>query len=112
MRLGTGREGRDLLVTDMHPCDPALPADRVGQAVQAVADDAVDALDAGGREGLGELIGDGCHLSLPGRVRSRRRAGIRGANRSTPTPRFPVPQESGEQVTGFPFCPPGSTNTP
>jgi len=38
----------------MHPLDLALTPQRVGQPVQAVADDAVDALDAGGRQGLGE----------------------------------------------------------
>ena len=57
MRLGAGREGGDLLVPDMDPLDLALPAERVGQPVQAVADDAVDPLDAGCGEGFGELIG-------------------------------------------------------
>ena len=56
MRLGAGREGGDFFVPDVDPFDLALAADRVGQTVQAVADDAVDALDAGGREGFGELI--------------------------------------------------------
>ena len=55
MRLGAGREGRDLLVPDMDPLDLALAAERVGQTVQAVADDAVDALDAGRSQRLGEL---------------------------------------------------------
>jgi hypothetical protein len=41
---------------DMHPLDLVLGTDRIGKTVQAVADDAVDALDAGRRERLGELI--------------------------------------------------------
>ena len=45
--LGAGREGRHLLVTDVYPLDPALRPDRLGQAVQAVADDAVDPGDSG-----------------------------------------------------------------
>jgi hypothetical protein len=62
--FGACGEGRDLLVPDVHPLDLALAAERIGQTVQAVADDAVDALDAGCREGFGELIGHGlCHLS-------------------------------------------------
>ena len=44
MRVGAGGEGRDLLVPDMQPVDLALPAQCVGEPVQAVADDAVDAL--------------------------------------------------------------------
>ena len=46
MSVGTGRERSDLLVAHMEPLDLALAADRVGQAVQAVADDAVDPLHA------------------------------------------------------------------
>ena len=45
MRLGTGREGRDLLVSDVDPLDLALSSQRIGQPVEAVADDAVDPLD-------------------------------------------------------------------
>ena len=51
MRLGAGRERRDLLVPDMDPLDLALPAQRVGQAVEAIADDAIDPLDARRRRG-------------------------------------------------------------
>ena len=43
--LGAGRESGGLLVPDMDPLDLALPAHRVGEAVQAVADEAVDPLD-------------------------------------------------------------------
>ena len=56
MRLGAGREGRDFFMPDMHPLDLVLGADRIGESVQAVADDAIDALDAGCRKGCGELI--------------------------------------------------------
>ena len=62
MRLGAGRERRDLLVPDMDPLDLALPANRVGQPVQAVADNAIDPLDTGCDEDFRELISDRlCH---------------------------------------------------
>ena len=61
MRLGAGREGRDLLVPDMEPLDLALPANGVGQAVQAVADNTVDALDARRCERFRELVGNCFH---------------------------------------------------
>ena len=56
MRLGARREGRDFLVPDMHPFDLALAANRVGQPIQAVADDAVDPLDTCCGEDFRELI--------------------------------------------------------
>jgi len=44
----------------------SLPADGVRQAVQAVADDSVDALDASGGECLNELVSDtSCHGYSP-----------------------------------------------
>ena len=43
-------------MADMDPFDLALPAQRVGEPVQAVADDAVDALDARCDQNLGKLI--------------------------------------------------------
>src|SRR5882757_2401950 len=57
VRLGAGREGGYLLMADMDPFDPALAPNRVGQAVQAVADYAVDAFHTGGRERCCKLIG-------------------------------------------------------
>ena len=63
VRLGAGREGGDLLVPDMDPLDLAVAADGIGQAVQAVADDAVDPLDASGGEDVSELIRNGSHAS-------------------------------------------------
>ncbi len=52
-----GGEGGDLLVADMDPFDGAAAAQRLGQGIQAVADDAVDALDAGLFERCHEQIG-------------------------------------------------------
>jgi hypothetical protein len=49
VRLGAGRESGNLFVPDMNPRDLALAAERVGQTVQAVADDAIDPLDASHR---------------------------------------------------------------
>ncbi len=63
--LGPGCEGRRLLVTNMHPLDLALAAKCIGQPVQAVADDAVNPLDAGGFKGFGELICYGLHNLAP-----------------------------------------------
>ena len=73
MRLGAGREGGDLLVADMNPLDLPLAADRVGQAVQAVADDAVNSLDAGRGESFGELVRNCLHVPLLGEETGRRR---------------------------------------
>jgi hypothetical protein len=56
MRLGASSESSDLLVSHMYPLDLALAADRISQAVQAVADDAVYSLDAGGSERFRKLI--------------------------------------------------------
>lgn len=61
MRLGPGGEGGNLLVPDMQPLGFALPADCIGQAIQAVADDAADTLDACDRKGLSELARDAFH---------------------------------------------------
>ncbi len=65
MRLGAGRECGDLFVADVDPLDLALSSQRIGQPIQAVADDAMDPLDAGRREGLGELIRNGLHDLAP-----------------------------------------------
>src|SRR6267378_5903757 len=60
MGLGTRREGRDLLVPDMHPFDVTLAAQRVSEPVEAIADDAVNPLHAGCGEYLHKLI---CYIS-------------------------------------------------
>src|ERR1700693_3125094 len=66
VRFGAGREGCDLLVPDVNPLDLALSSQRVGEAVEAIADNAIDPLDARCSQGLCELIGY-CfrHLSSP-----------------------------------------------
>src|SRR3569833_211881 len=63
LRLAGGRESRHLLVTDMHPVDPFPVAQRLGQAVEAVADHAVDPAYSSKLEGLDDLICDCCHGS-------------------------------------------------
>src|SRR6516165_3738265 len=60
MGFGAGRERGDLFVPHMDPFDFALTAYGVRQAVQAIANDAVDPLDARCSEGFDELI---CHCS-------------------------------------------------
>src|SRR5579871_3285933 len=66
MRFCTGRKGCDLLMADMDPLDLVLTAQLVGQTVQTVADDAVDAFDAGNGEDVDELAGYVlCHRNLP-----------------------------------------------
>jgi hypothetical protein len=49
----------------MHPLNLALAAKCIGQPVQAIADDAVNPLDADGFKGFGELICDGLHNLTP-----------------------------------------------
>ena len=66
MGLATGGERRDLLVPDVNPFDLALASQRVGQPVEAVADDAVNAFDSRRHENIGKLIRDPlCHHSSP-----------------------------------------------
>jgi hypothetical protein len=57
-------EGSDLLVTDMQPFDAPRAAQGVGEAVQTVADDAIDALNASGGENLDHLVGYGAGQGL------------------------------------------------
>ena len=47
VRLCNRRKGGNLLMADMHPLDLALAANGIGDAVQAIADDAVDPLYTG-----------------------------------------------------------------
>src|ERR1700732_2343805 len=58
MRLRTCCKGRDLLVPDMNPFDLSLATKRVCQTVEAITDDAIDALDAGRCEHFRKLICD------------------------------------------------------
>src|ERR1700681_537886 len=61
VRLGTGRKGRDLLMPHMNPLDLSLAADRIGQPIQAVADNSIYSLHAGYSEGFCKLVSDGLH---------------------------------------------------
>ncbi len=58
MRLGAGRKRAGLLVAHMHPVDAADPPQRIGEAVQGVADDTIDALDAGLLQRLRHVVGN------------------------------------------------------
>jgi hypothetical protein len=57
----------------MEPLDLALAANGISEAVQAVADDAVDALNPRRGKNFGKLIGDSFHHLSPGFVRAARR---------------------------------------
>src|SRR5580704_19577374 len=62
MRLRARCKGRDLLVPDMNPFDLSLATKRVCQTIEAIADKAIDALDAGRCEHFRKLICDcSCH---------------------------------------------------
>ena len=66
MRLGAGSEGAGLLVAHMHPFDGVGSAQRIADAVQRVAGDAVDALDARRLQGLDDQVGTGSrHVAPP-----------------------------------------------
>ena len=60
VRLRPGSEGRDFLVADRHPLDGLLRAQRLGQPVEGVADDAVDAFDARGGKSSDDQFSDVC----------------------------------------------------
>src|SRR5438105_14310287 len=65
MGLATGGN-RDLLVPDMNPFDLALTAQRVGQPVETVTDDAINPFDPRRDENVGKLIRYPlCHHSFP-----------------------------------------------
>jgi hypothetical protein len=55
-----------LFIFDMHPFNLAMLADRIGKkAIEAVANNAVDAVDAGYHDGFSELIYNRlCHALL------------------------------------------------
>jgi len=63
VRVGAGCKGGDLLVPGVQPLDAAMPAQRVGEAVEAVADDAVNSAHAGRGQGFDHLVRHGlCHV--------------------------------------------------
>src|SRR5580692_16229 len=59
MRFGARRERGHLFVPDVHPLDVSATAHDVGQAVEAIADDAEYALHSSRHQGIYELIRDG-----------------------------------------------------
>jgi len=62
MGVRAGGERGDLLVPDMQPLNAAMAAQRIGEAIEAVAHDSVDALDTGGGEGFDHLVcNSACH---------------------------------------------------
>ncbi len=62
MRFGAGREGGHLLVADMHPLNHGLAANGIGQAVEAVANDAINSFDPRRREDFGKLVCNSTHV--------------------------------------------------
>jgi hypothetical protein len=64
MSLGAGRESGNLFVTHVEPLDFALASNRIGEAVQAIADDSVYPFNSGDREGFGKLIRNSFHVLL------------------------------------------------
>src|SRR6266851_5902803 len=56
MRIRAGGERGDFLVPDMQPLHAAMAAQRIGEAIEAVAYDSIDALDTGGGEGFDHLV--------------------------------------------------------
>src|SRR5258707_8713782 len=65
MRFGARGESCDLLVPDVHPFDLALPTDRICNAIETVADNAVNPLDPCYREDFGKSICNGLHAFAP-----------------------------------------------
>jgi hypothetical protein len=65
MCFGARYECGRLFIFDMHPFNLAMLADRIGKAIEAVTNNAVDAVDAGYRDHFSELICNRlCHLFL------------------------------------------------
>ena len=63
LRLGARGEGGSLLVTHVDPLDGVEPVQRIGEAVQQIADDAVDAVHTRLLQCLGHEIRCRCdHL--------------------------------------------------
>ena len=56
MRLGACRESGDFFVLNMCPLNLAVAADGIGNAVEAVADNAIDTLHTRCGQGFRELI--------------------------------------------------------
>src|SRR5262249_27452428 len=72
VRLRRRRERAGFLIPDVDPLDAFRAPDRIHEGVQAVADDAVHARDAGLTEDVHELLCDVAHESLLSRSASPR----------------------------------------
>jgi hypothetical protein len=64
MGFGAGGEGRALLMAHMDPLDGSLTAQRVGKSVERIADDAIDALDAGFSQSLRHKVCRCAHFGI------------------------------------------------
>ena len=85
MRVGAGGEGGHFFVAHVQPLHAAMPAHGVGEAIETVADDAVDTAHARRGENLDHLVGDGLGhrflLRLGERDRTIDEEGARGIGR-------------------------------
>jgi hypothetical protein len=65
VRIGAGSECSRLFMANVHPSHLALAAQGVGEAIERVAGNSVNAPHAGGMQGLDDGFGDGLrHGSL------------------------------------------------
>src|SRR5262249_33644722 len=64
VRLGAGSERGHLLVPDVDPLDRPLPPNGSVETIQAVADDAINALHASSHKGRRELVRNSGHANL------------------------------------------------
>jgi hypothetical protein len=64
MRLGAGRKRGNFLMADVDRLDFIRAADHIGDAIQTVANDPVDALNVSRCERPGKLIRDGFHKAI------------------------------------------------
>src|SRR5205823_413925 len=66
MRLGAGSKGRGLFVADVNPVDAFATAQRIGESVERIADDAVHTFYAGLLQCFSHEIGScSCHDQAP-----------------------------------------------
>jgi len=82
MRLGAGREGRDLLVPHMDPFDLALAPNCVRQPIQAISDDTVNPFDPRCGEDFRELKCHRCGHAISTQRSNVCRHGVRAASGS------------------------------
>jgi len=65
MRFGSSRERCNLLVAYVLPLYSPLTSNSVRQSIEAISNDAVDALNAGRHKNLRNLVSDGLHVLHP-----------------------------------------------